>query len=409
MANWCSNMVVFEGNPEAIEQIQQLFQTMKGREEKEEQGQLPDFVPNTNGGYFFNIYWNDGDKGIYQYETKWSPNIEVLKTIDEAPPAKVVVVDREFDYIDGLVLGLTEGVTEYLPISSTGHMIVVSHFMGMNREVYVPNHKGQPILIENKKGADSYYTYKDAVNAYIVVIQIGAILAVMLMYRDRLLTIVKGFVQYGKGEKEGFNLGINLIISFLPAAILGVLLHDWIKMYLFNTKTVIISLLIGAVWMYWVERRREASTVKEEDGVEEIEEEEGEKNLELKDLSRIQALGIGCVQCLALIPGMSRSMTTLIGGYWVGLAPQFSAEYTFLLGFITLSAASIYEFWKSGSMMLQVFDFGPLLFGILIAFISAAIAIKWFVNYIVEKGLMFFVYYRIVLAGVLMVLLWMGQ
>ena len=83
MANWCSNMVVFEGNPEAIEQIQQLFQTMKGRGEKEEQGQLPDFVPNTNGGYFFNIYWNDGDKGIYQYETKWSPNIEVLKTIAE--------------------------------------------------------------------------------------------------------------------------------------------------------------------------------------------------------------------------------------------------------------------------------------------------------------------------------------
>ncbi len=83
MANWCSNMVVFEGNPEAIEQIQQLFQTMKGREEKEEKGQLPDFVPNTNGGYFFNIYWNDGDKGIYQYETKWSPNIEVLKTIAE--------------------------------------------------------------------------------------------------------------------------------------------------------------------------------------------------------------------------------------------------------------------------------------------------------------------------------------
>ena len=83
MANWCSNTVVFEGEPEAIEQIQQLFQTMKGREEKEEQGQLPDFVPNTNGGYFFNIYWNDGDKGIYQYETKWSPNIEVLKTIAE--------------------------------------------------------------------------------------------------------------------------------------------------------------------------------------------------------------------------------------------------------------------------------------------------------------------------------------
>lgn len=79
MANWCSNTVVFEGEPEAIKQIQQLFQTMKKKEEKDEQGQLPDFVPDTDGGYFFNIYWNDGDEGIYQYETKWSPNAEILK------------------------------------------------------------------------------------------------------------------------------------------------------------------------------------------------------------------------------------------------------------------------------------------------------------------------------------------
>ncbi|RDC55365.1 hypothetical protein DU508_17485 [Pedobacter chinensis] len=81
MANWCSNTVVFEGKPEAIQQIQQLFQTMKLKEEKEEQGQLPDFVPDTNGGYFFNLYWNDGDEGIYQYETKWSPNIDVMQAI----------------------------------------------------------------------------------------------------------------------------------------------------------------------------------------------------------------------------------------------------------------------------------------------------------------------------------------
>ncbi len=93
MANWCSNTVVFEGKPEAIEQIQQLFQTMKAKEEKEEQGQLPDFVPDTNGGYFFNIYWNDGDEGIYQYETKWSPNSEVLKMI-----AEYYQVDFEQDY-----------------------------------------------------------------------------------------------------------------------------------------------------------------------------------------------------------------------------------------------------------------------------------------------------------------------
>jgi hypothetical protein len=102
MANWCSNMVVFEGNPEAIEQIQQLFQTMKAREEKEEQGQLPDFVPDTNGGYFFNIYWNDGDKGIYQYETKWSPNVEVLKTIAEQYQIGLI---QDYEEMGNLVYG----------------------------------------------------------------------------------------------------------------------------------------------------------------------------------------------------------------------------------------------------------------------------------------------------------------
>ena len=83
MANWCNNTVVFEGKPEAIEQIQQLFQMMKSKEEKEKQGQLPDFVPDTNGGYFFNIYWNDGEEGVFQYETKWSPNLEIVQKIAE--------------------------------------------------------------------------------------------------------------------------------------------------------------------------------------------------------------------------------------------------------------------------------------------------------------------------------------
>ena len=83
MANWCTNSVVFEGKPEAIREIQQLFQTMKEKEEKTEHGQLPDFIPDTNGGYFFNIYWNEGDTGIFQYETKWSPNIEVVQAIAE--------------------------------------------------------------------------------------------------------------------------------------------------------------------------------------------------------------------------------------------------------------------------------------------------------------------------------------
>lgn len=104
MANWCSNTVVFEGEPEAIKQIQQLFQAMKAKEEKDEQGQLPDFVPDTDGGYFFNIYWNEGDEGIYQYETKWSPNTEVLKNIAEYYKVDFV---QDYEEMGNLVYGRT--------------------------------------------------------------------------------------------------------------------------------------------------------------------------------------------------------------------------------------------------------------------------------------------------------------
>ncbi|SJN50485.1 hypothetical protein [Sphingobacterium sp. JB170] len=103
MANWCTNSVVFEGKPEAIREIQQLFQTMKEKEEKTEHGQLPDFIPDTNGGYFFNIYWNDGDEGIFQYETKWSPNTEILQGI--ADRYKVDFI-QDYEESGNLVYGM---------------------------------------------------------------------------------------------------------------------------------------------------------------------------------------------------------------------------------------------------------------------------------------------------------------
>ncbi|BAP31910.1 uncharacterized protein CHSO_2873 [Chryseobacterium sp. StRB126] len=102
MANWCSNTIVFEGNPEAITGIQELFQAMKNKEESEEQGQLPEFVPNDNGGYFFNIYWNEGDEGIFQYETKWSPNIEIVQKIAEYYQVDFV---QDYEEISNLVYG----------------------------------------------------------------------------------------------------------------------------------------------------------------------------------------------------------------------------------------------------------------------------------------------------------------
>lgn len=102
MANWCSNTVVFEGKPEAITAIQELFQSMKGKEEKTEQGQLPDFIPDNKGGYFFNIYWNEGDEGQFQYETKWSPNIEIIQKIAECYQADFV---QDYEEMGNLVYG----------------------------------------------------------------------------------------------------------------------------------------------------------------------------------------------------------------------------------------------------------------------------------------------------------------
>lgn len=292
---------------------------------------------------------------------------------------------NSLSYTDAVALGLVQGITEFLPISSTGHLIIASNALGLDTEIPLYDEEGQVITFRHN-GRTSVYTTKDAVNAYDIVIQGGTILAVIIIYWNSLLSIAMGLL--GKNP-YGLKLGINVLLAFLPAAILGLLLHDAIHQYLFSTFTVILALAIGAILMLWVEHWKKGSSYQRL---------ALDHERELHELSVRQSLFIGFLQCFAMWPGMSRSMMTIVGGYLSGLSPRRAAEFSFLLGLVTLSSASGYKALKEGPQMLKALEFGPVLVGCLVAFISGALAIKWLVNYLNKHGLHLFAWYRLGLA-----------
>lgn len=296
------------------------------------------------------------------------------------------------NYMDALALGLVEGITEYLPVSSTGHLILTNAVLGLNGDAPVLDRSGEAILVANKNNSELRpYTIGEATFAYIIVIQAGAIAAVLLLYRASILDIIKGCLG---ASKKGRKLAINLIVAFIPAAVLGLLLNDWIEELLGeNILAVAAALIVGALVMLYVERRRKRSNTADSSG---------SRLASLEELSPKQAFLIGCFQCTALWPGTSRSMATIVGGYIAGLSPAHAAEFSFLLGLITLGAASGYTLLKDGSEMFQALPLGPVLLGCLVAFISAAIAVKWLVAYLSRHGLEIFAWYRLLLAFVIL-------
>lgn len=303
---------------------------------------------------------------------------------DEAPQPPPESVPQ-LSIADAFTLGLVEGITEYLPISSTGHLILTNRLLGLDREVQIVGRNGQPLWktppTPNRPGIP--YTFRDAVNDYIIVIQAGAIAAVVLLYWRRLLSILMGML--GR-NRDGLLLGRNLILSFLPAVFFGLLLESWIEARLFGPLPVVFALAAGGVLMLLVEARRKHASRDPEGGP------------DLHQLSPRQSLVIGLLQCVALWPGTSRSMMTIVGGYVVGLSPARAAEYSFLLGLITLSAAAGYKALKGGDLMLQVLGPLPVALGCIVACISAALAVRWLVHYLTRHGLALFAYYRFALA-----------
>lgn len=295
----------------------------------------------------------------------------------------------ELTLTDAIILGVVEGVTEFLPISSTGHLIIANKVLGLESEKQLTNAKGELLWyrpVSPKYPAGVPLTLKLAADTYTVVIQVGAIAAVSLLYWQQLLSMFVGLL--GRSS-SGVRLFRNIMLAFLPIALVGLLAHDWIDRNLFSIKAVIWASIVGAMLMLWAERWRKANS-----GI-------GYSRNNPSDLSVGNAAGIGLFQCLALWPGTSRSMVTMVGGYLTGLQPVKAAEFSFLVGLPTLAGAAVYKGWKSGPAMIEVFGWGHVLVGTLVAAITAAIAVKFLVKFLTSHGLAVFAYYRLALAVVL--------
>jgi undecaprenyl-diphosphatase len=296
---------------------------------------------------------------------------------------------------DAVILGVVEGVTEYLPVSSTGHLIVATHLLGLESEQPLTGRDGQPLW--HKKPSAKHpdgvpLTRALAADTFTIVIQFGAIAAVAVLYWRQLLAMLNGLL--GR-DPAGRRLLLNLFVAVLPSAILGLALGSWIKAHLFSIGAVIAAQVIGAGFILWAEgyrRRRDARA-----------------RIALPDteLSLRQALNIGLLQCAALWPGTSRSMMTIVGGYFAGLDPRRSAEFSFLLGLVTLTAATGLTSWQSGGAMIQVFGWPHVLLGCAVAAVTAALAVRFLVNWLSRHGMGAFAWYRLGFAALLAAVMWL--
>lgn len=275
-----------------------------------------------------------------------------------------------------MILGIVEGLTEYLPVSSTGHLLLAQRIMGIG---------------ENRNlSAAEQERNKEAADAYAICIQAGAIIAVLGLYFRQVLRMLQGLL--GR-DPLGLRLCINVVVGFLPAAGIGLLFNKIIKEYLFGPWPVVIAWLVGGIAILAVSyQRRGGNHLPKTASL-------------LEGLTWKMALIIGFAQCIAMWPGVSRSLVTIVGGMLVGLSLPAAVEYSFLLGVVTLGAATAYDALKHGQVMLQIFDPQSLAIGLFFAFIAAVISVKWMVAYLNRHGLALFGYYRVVLALTTAVLL----
>lgn len=264
---------------------------------------------------------------------------------------------------ESIILGIVEGLTEYLPVSSTGHLIATQFLLGGEQN--------------------------DAINAFEVCIQGGAILAVLGLYFPRVKQMFLGLM--GK-DPVGLRLLINIIIGFIPAAVVGLLCSHLIKTYLFDARTVMISWAVGGIVILLYVRMRAKKGL-------------GQGGKALEELSPRGALGVGLMQCLGMCPGVSRSLMTMLGGLTVGLSVAAAVEFSFLLGLITLGAATCYDAMKHGAEMVECLGWMPMVVGTIVAWLSALLAVKWMVGYLNRHSLAIFGWYRLLAAAAMFCLI----
>jgi undecaprenyl-diphosphatase len=259
------------------------------------------------------------------------------------------------NFIQAIILAIVEGITEFLPISSTGHMIIASSIMGI---------------------ADHPFT-----KTFTVAIQLGAILSVLVLYYKRFL--------------QSFNFYITLLIAFIPAAIFGKLLDDYIDSLLGNVLVVGFSLLAGGVILLFIDN---------------LFKQNNEETIEATTVTNKKAFIIGLFQCIAMVPGVSRSAATIVGGLTQKLNRKTAAEFSFFLAVPTMFAATIYKLYKfykelsASGMKISSEEINLLLVGNIVAFIVALIAIRSFISYLTRKGFLIFGYYRIIVGLIIIIL-----
>lgn len=267
--------------------------------------------------------------------------------------------------IKAFILGIVEGLTEFLPISSTGHLIIAGDLLNFN-------------------GPE--------VNTFSIAIQAGAIFAVCWFYRVKLWNILIHLFERGKDQQ----LAINIVVAFLPAAILGVLLADLIEELFFNPITVAITLVIGGLIIFWIENMHAKRTY-------------APRVQNMDDMTVKDAFLVGCMQCIAMIPGTSRSGSTIIGGLVLGLSRKAATEFSFFLAIPTIFGATVYSLAKiflrvsnEHSFVWTVDMTVGFIVGFVVSFISALIVVKWLLRYVSSNDFKSFGWYRIIFGFVIL-------
>jgi undecaprenyl-diphosphatase len=263
------------------------------------------------------------------------------------------------NWLEAIILGLVEGITEFLPISSTGHLILTESLLGLHGE---------------------------EVNRALIVIQGAAILAVCWEYRVKLWNVVLSLFS----DVNARRFALNLLLAFIPLAAVGLVFGDEIKAVLFAPIPVAMALVVGGVIILWAEKRKHVERIPTSD-----------------DIRPADAMKVGLIQMLALIPGTSRSAATILGGLFIGMSRRAATEFSFFIAIPTLLGATVYELWKVRDSMTAA-EATPLAISSVVAFISALLSIRFLIRFVSRHSFAVFAWYRIGFGGVIIATWFLG-